>query len=243
VEIRKQLVVLQKKVQSLESENLTLRQRLEEVEALKDKDSVQKYKAENKIGDLLHMNGEGSSKTSAESVQLYPPPIPPRTQDKRDTSPLSSASDINVPVVGTKLENLVLDELDDDFDPRSESATTSVTNGINDNHNNNFSNNSFPIINPPPSTNGTRRTPDTSNKDLFGANPFNPVVATATHTSTDPFGMGNFGETSPNEEQKDSDTLLLDKRFSEMLDGFSRGLSFGNDDFSLESLDPLHKTS
>uniref|UniRef100_T1JFF0 PID domain-containing protein n=1 Tax=Strigamia maritima TaxID=126957 RepID=T1JFF0_STRMM len=193
VEIRKQLVLLQKKVQSLESENTVLKQRIVEISELKDKDD-----------------------------ELF--------------------DDISTPVVGTKLENLVLDDLED-FDPRGENSA-SYTNGVNNTHNNNINNNnSFPIITPPPAVNGSKhRTAENDGKDLFGANPFNPVNPVAT-ASEDPFGMGNFGENSVAEEIKDADSLLLDKRFSEMLDGFSRGLSFGNDDFSLESLDPLHKSS
>ncbi|KAF0309798.1 PTB domain-containing engulfment adapter protein 1 [Amphibalanus amphitrite] len=94
----------------------------------------------------------------------------------------------------------------------------------------------------------------TESKDLFGAEPFAPSAPISQpppppppqqqqqqqqdqdQSSDDPFGMGSF-QGSPGEIE--NAIGLLDRRLSEMKDGFSRGLSIGNDDFSLDDLDPL----
>ncbi|GJQ88377.1 putative phosphotyrosine-binding domain, phosphotyrosine-interaction (PI) domain protein [Trypoxylus dichotomus] len=81
------------------------------------------------------------------------------------------------------------------------------------------------------------------NQDLFGSTPFNnvPTAATTTPNSAkilDPFEMGDFGTVATSQDIENA-IGLLDKRILEMKTGFSRGISFGNDDFSLESLDPL----
>ncbi|CAK1548957.1 unnamed protein product [Leptosia nina] len=53
-------------------------------------------------------------------------------------------------------------------------------------------------------------------------------------------GFGNLSE-KPAVELDSSFNGFLDKTISEMKDGFSRGISFGNDDFSIDNLDPLKK--
>lgn len=67
-------------------------------------------------------------------------------------------------------------------------------------------------------------------------NNFSEPMANA--KTSDPFEMGDFNATSPS-TQFENDIGMLDKRIMEMKTGFSRGISFGNEDFSLESLDPL----
>jgi hypothetical protein len=51
--------------------------------------------------------------------------------------------------------------------------------------------------------------------------------------------MGDFSSAAATSQDIENAIGLLDKRILEMKTGFSRGISFGNDDFSLESLDPL----
>ncbi|XP_038217623.1 PTB domain-containing adapter protein ced-6 isoform X2 [Zerene cesonia] len=53
-------------------------------------------------------------------------------------------------------------------------------------------------------------------------------------------GFGNLSE-KPTVELDSSFNGFLDKTISEMKDGFSRGISFGNDDFSIDNLDPIKK--
>lgn len=69
-------------------------------------------------------------------------------------------------------------------------------------------------------------------KDLFGAEPFSPTK------EEDPFGMGDFSDNLGGQELENA-IGIIDRRLNEMKDGFSRGLSFGKDDFLLEQLDPL----
>ncbi|XP_067137981.1 PTB domain-containing engulfment adapter protein 1-like [Centruroides vittatus] len=71
------------------------------------------------------------------------------------------------------------------------------------------------------------------NTDLFGAEPFNPTQSTV----DDPFGMGDFSAFSIKEIDLENAIGAIDKKLLEMRDGFSCGLSFGNDDFSADILD------
>lgn len=70
--------------------------------------------------------------------------------------------------------------------------------------------------------------------DLFGAKPF---VPTQTCPEADPFGMGDFSTSSLHEVDLENAIGAIDKKLLEMRDGFSCGLSFGNDDFSADILD------
>lgn len=100
-------------------------------------------------------------------------------------------------------------------------------------------------------------------KPNLGSNDFSSNTTSRKLGGTDLFGMDDFaGQNSPEASQQDLENAIgiLDKRILEMKvlsclsrpdnqiltskitvfqDGFSRGLSFGNEDFSLESLDPL----
>lgn len=53
-------------------------------------------------------------------------------------------------------------------------------------------------------------------------------------------GYGNLSE-KPTVTLDSNFNGFLDKTISEMKDGFSRGITFGNDDFSIDQLDPLKK--
>jgi len=119
-------------------------------------------------------------------------------------------------------------ESDDDFDPRSEDNSTVA--------NNNARNGTTPapLLSPPPLQ--PRTTAINGIKDIFGAEPFGKNL------TADPFGMDDFGRLAspPADSEFHTTTLgLLDRRITEMREGFSRGISFGGDDFNLESLDPL----
>ncbi|KAK7862310.1 hypothetical protein R5R35_014672 [Gryllus longicercus] len=222
------------------------------------------------LSTSLNTSGGGSSTVNAgNGLQSPPPPVPPRAFET--PSSLTSSMRTDPPTVGTRLEGLLLDELDtdDDFDPRA--FESSVGNGNSpvsvmdsqDLDTDTCNKTAAPRLAPPPKmsrdsrrahpVNGTHAPTTTDNpfkEDLFGSTPFIPSAAPQTNTVpkmnspaqssavTDPFGMGDFS--SGKESQYLENAIgLLDKRILEMKDGFSRGLSFGNDDFSLESLDPL----
>ncbi|XP_063217756.1 PTB domain-containing engulfment adapter protein 1 isoform X2 [Bacillus rossius redtenbacheri] len=212
--------------------------------------------------NLLIFNNTAASTTTASSngfasSPAQPPPVPPRAFETGmpfgEENFLSDGPAVQ-PAVGTKLEGLLLDELEEDFNPRafergSSVGAASATNG---------STSPTPLLAPPPKVsrdsrraqypaNGTSSSP--FQEDLFGSVPFNPAPPVPSPrsppagqlASSDPFGMGTFGahEGDPSQQELENAIGLLDKKIMEMKDGFSRGLSFGNDDFSLESLDPL----
>lgn len=219
-----------------------------------------------------------------------PPPVPPRqgpcSSSVGASSGLSSPnkhsntsfgegesmSDFNltVPIVGTKLEGLLLDELEEDFNPRayeSQQSLDVVRSSSNIQTSQTCNGNPIttpPLLAPPPkaSRDTNRRSiptcvknGNTQKEDIFGSAPFNVIptqtasrnVVGSSNNDQDPFGMGDFGidmvaaGTEPSQSDFENAIGLLDKKILEMKDGFSRGLSFGNEDFSLESLDPLRK--
>lgn len=232
LEMKKQMIILQKKVQELEKENAELRKRLSDNTKRKSKDNVDSLNKQNSSTSFTFVNGtttpvDKSVHHSPPSVQ--PPPLPARIFDQRQAhAPISPSQELfenitlpQVPqaTVGRKLENLLLNDLDD-FNPRRET--------------------------PAPTTNGVVKqnghaTSETT--DLFGAIPFGPKNNNSVNNncdqrsqgSSDPFGMDDFSS-SQDYEMAIGD---IDKKLTEMRDGFSRGLSFGNDDFCLEALDPL----
>ncbi|GIY91698.1 PTB domain-containing engulfment adapter protein 1 [Caerostris extrusa] len=203
LEAKKQLMILQKRVQELENENTLLKRRLSEI----SKDSITEngnVKNGQMNQNLLNLNGDAPTvrhqsaiepgykstfnKNARNEITKSMPPTSP-SQELFNLISLPVA-----PTVGTKLENLCLDDLDD-FNPRQE---TPVTNGNNQN--------------------GVKT-------DIFGAPPFNPFQS----ANTDPFGMGDFS--SAGTHDLENAIGELDKKISEMRDGFSRGISFGNEDF------------
>lgn len=244
LENKKQMMIVQKRLALVQAEAEELRRRLKAVADLAGPAAVQEYCRKNLILSLLDVsppgsvqNGDhkpltnGSSSTSngtsngtssstssgnsSGSGSPAPPPVPPRNSDTTD---LIGDFDDGTPSVGTKLEGLLFEDL------------VEPTNGINGHSS------PPPAISPPP-----RPTPAADTKDLFGAEPFSPPPPSqppppAPPAVDDPFGMGSF-QGSPGEIE--NAIGILDKRISEMKDGFSRGLSIGNDDFSLDDLDPL----
>lgn len=212
-------------------------------------------KKRNLLVNLSSSSSSGSLNNG--STVAPPPPVPPRqnsgsnfnTQTFGDISDL----DVNVPSVGTKLEGLLMDELEEDFNPRayeqgnSQPEQQQAFNGS-------AAPTPAPLLAPPPKAarDPARRSIQVNNgqkEDIFGSTPFNiPTPTPRTNAnpiaaSPDPFGMGDFGASGTEPSQSDFENAigLLDKKILEMKDGFSRGLSFGNEDFSLESLDPLRK--
>ncbi|XP_057322037.1 PTB domain-containing engulfment adapter protein 1-like [Microplitis mediator] len=278
LETQRRCMVLQQKIRRLEHENNTYRQRLQDICAIKGSADVQSYLAHHNLPDILHvptnsdgvpegprLNGtshvQNKNDTNGNNANesRSPPPVPPRNFDKTfDDDFMSnneSSPSIQSPVVGTKLEGLLMDEFEEDFNPRAYETTA---NGFGNHQNNNSLSNGQstspfvssngngttpPLLAPPPKVKDSRRH-NGIKEDLFGSVPFNPPPPSSTSNdfNNDPFEMGEFAAFSvsnPSQQELENAIGLLDKRLLEMKDGFSRGLSMGTDDFSLESLDPL----
>ncbi|KAI4468746.1 ankyrin repeat and sterile alpha motif domain-containing protein 1 [Holotrichia oblita] len=269
LETQKRAILTQQKIKRLEQENNIYKQRLLEIAQFSSiKQELDQYLRRNDIKNVIeiqtsgsvssnsssasvkteHMNGTTPAITGklldfssnhSENTNGNAPPVPPRNFE-------------NTPAVGTKLEGLLLNEFDqdNDFDPRSFETNTTAQPFITTNGNPS----SPPLLAPPPKAprrtnlsvainNNNEHVPKLTNQDLFGSTPFNSV-STGTNTTPnsakilDPFEMGDFATVATSQDIENA-IGLLDKRILEMKTGFSRGISFGNDDFSLESLDPL----
>ncbi|KAG7162179.1 PTB domain-containing engulfment adapter protein 1-like [Homarus americanus] len=211
VEMRRQLLLLQKRVQGLEDENQTLKTRITQLATLKNRPDVEDYMKENNISDLLTLNGESSTDPEpsfeplASSSALGPPPIPPRNTPKQDDDTALIQDILSSPLTSNGAD-------EDDFNPRAEETLLSKVGGTNS-----FSSNVPP---PRPVRAHEQALNNGLSDDIFD-------------TSGDPFGSVAFSPPS-----NSGDALA---QFIEMKAGFSRGLSFGtaDDDFTLESLDPL----
>ncbi|XP_025406758.1 PTB domain-containing engulfment adapter protein 1-like isoform X2 [Sipha flava] len=237
MEVQRKVMVLQQRVKELENENSVLRQRLSD--ALSGKIDVEQYMRQNGISDMLQVNDVNNGNPSTlinltNGTQLAsqsPPPVPPRSVNNNDDNLSSSHSETKpTPIVGTRLEGLLLNEMENNFGPRTNSSNaTSPT--------------PPPLLAPPPKPVRDTGRRSQNSDDIFGLSPFKatPRPAGQPRTSnSDPFGMDDFGQRVQN-GGVESDIGLLDKRIKEMKDGFSRGLSMSTEDFSLESLDPLKK--
>ncbi|XP_043498506.1 PTB domain-containing engulfment adapter protein 1-like [Polistes fuscatus] len=280
LETQRRCMVLQQKIKRLEHENNVYRQRLQDIAAIKGSADVSTYLLQHDLPDILHVpgapsespqvNGTNNNKSPLIGINndsngntsngpQQPPPVPPRSFEKSFDDDFMGSEATPTPVVGTKLEGLLMDEFEEDFNPRAyETAANGLANLPTNNNsllNGQLSSNSNifaqsngtasppPLLAPPPKAKDSRRQNGVK-EDLFGSVPFNPTPSINTKNDfNDPFEMGEFGATtvnsSPSQQELENAIGLLDKRLLEMKDGFSRGLSMGTDDFSLESLDPL----
>lgn len=278
LETQRRCMILQQKIKRLEHENNIYRQRLQDIAAIKGSADVAAYLSQHNLPEILHVpgsssevtqvngtNGKSSSSTNNDSNgntsngSQQPPPVPPRSFEKSFDDDFMGSEPAPTPSVGTKLEGLLMDEFEEDFNPRAyETAVNGLAN-YQANHNpsvngqvpsstnffsqTNGTTNPPPLLAPPPKAKDSRRQNGVK-EDLFGSIPFNPTPSINTKADfNDPFEMGEFGASnaisSPSQQELENAIGLLDKRLLEMKDGFSRGLSIDTDDFSLESLDPL----
>lgn len=180
---KKQCIVLQKKVQTLEQENAALKKRIQELERMK----------------------------GVEPSQQFAPQ----------------------PSVGRKLENLILDDK-----PVQTNGSSSTSNG---------STPTTPaklgLLSPPPRSSRSQPQTPSSNKSV-SANPFSSPGPS--QSSVDPFGMPAFTPTSPAVSPPPTSRPSVSSSERELMDmqvGFSAGLSFGTEDFSLADFDPLNQSS
>ncbi|XP_068982878.1 PTB domain-containing engulfment adapter protein 1-like [Bombus flavifrons] len=278
LETQRRCMVLQQKIKRLEHENNVYRQRLQDIAAIKGSADVSAYLSQHNLPDILHVPGATNETTQVNGLanksslgnindsngntsngSQQPPPVPPRSFEKTFDDNFMGSEPTPTPSVGTKLEGLLMDEFEEDFNPRAyETAANGLTNHQSS-HNNLLngqvsSNSNFfsqsngttsppPLLAPPPKAKDSRRQ-NGLKEDLFGSIPFNPTPSVnAKNEFNDPFEMGEFGATTaisnPSQQELENAIGLLDKKLLEMKDGFSRGLSIDTDDFSLESLDPL----
>ncbi|XP_054015993.1 PTB domain-containing engulfment adapter protein 1-like [Hylaeus anthracinus] len=278
LETQRRHMILQQKIKRLEHENNVYRQRLQDIAAIKGSADVSAYLSQHNLPDILHVPGASSETTQVNGTSnkfssgtnsdsngntpngsQQPPPVPPRNFEKTFDDNFMTSEPAQKPSVGTKLEGLLMDEFEEDFNPRAfESAVNGITNHQT-NHssllngqissNSNFFSQSNgttsppPLLAPPPKAKDSRRQNGVK-EDLFGSIPFNPAPSmNMKNEFNDPFGMGEFEATTtisnPSQQELENAIGLLDKKLLEMKDGFSRGLSIDTDDFSLESLDPL----
>lgn len=240
LEAQRKAMVIQKKIKSSEQEVNIYKQRLIEISQIASiRSEIDQYLKQRGLKSILDvdsgfrqnganslLNQKNGHTTTTDLVDIIDlngeaPPVPPRSSE-------------NVPAVGTKLEGLLLNEFEqDDFNPRS------------------FENNNvepvkanLPLLAPPPKPAKRNNLSLNVNLDSSGRSDNHSASTPSAPNSMgslkiDPFEMGDFGGNSTTSQDIENAIGLLDKRIMEMKAGFTRGISFGNDDFSLESLDPL----
>lgn len=205
LEMRRQLMVLQKRVQELEKENQSLRQ------------VVESYELSNKLKTKSRStNGLMNGSSVQLPVPLKPPPIPAKFHGSANgTLNLLDADDPlierSAPAVGRKLENLSMDDMDDleDFNPRAAETRSDVQAEHRNGHTNGGANGKM---------NGLVHQNGLSDqeRDVFGSEPFIPEVQVTNGRveegqHRDPFGMGSF------QAQELEDAIgAIDKKLAEM---------------------------
>lgn len=222
LEMKKQCMLLQKQIQELELENMQLKKRLTELEKEKNKKDVESYKLNNNILDVTTIPKKPNttnnvSTTITAPVLQPPPPVPPRLHHSSiNTSKTASLPSQDLFALSSLYQSSPVDEID--FNPRNGQAIT---------HNNSVSNGQ---------TLFTENINDKQEgqKDLFGAMPFIPADQS---DKQDPFGMGEFTTMDLHGMDLDNAIGAIDKKLTEMKDGFSQGLSFGIDNFDFATLD------
>ncbi|KAK7092635.1 PTB domain-containing engulfment adapter protein 1-like isoform X2 [Littorina saxatilis] len=205
---KKQCLLLQRRVNSLQFEKDALKKRVAELEKLKDRSDLEEYMKNNQppkqsaqqssVGrrlqnlvfdsDTAQSNGTSSSGPQSPAPMLSPPP--PATRHHRSLAPgITSPGQAPQLSTGKPIRQQSLGELP--------------------------SSNPFASPGPFGATN-----------DPFGMGAFNP-----SNGASPPPGNTNGAAFGPSSHQE-----LMDIQA-----GFSRGLSFGTDDFNLDDLDPLNQ--
>ncbi|XP_013378941.1 PTB domain-containing adapter protein ced-6 isoform X2 [Lingula anatina] len=163
MDLKKQFLLLQKKVQALSHENQELKTRIQELEGMKDRDEIQRYMEQNHIRSL----GE-----------ITPSLVFTEGKSKHNGETNAENNHREVPTVGRRLEGLIFE---DDFVPQTNGSATPNTSQS--------SPSQLPILSPPPSTgkrphHGTPTSPaSTSNNQ--------GTVYILYHTPTSPASTSN----------------------------------------------------
>ncbi|XP_078334410.1 uncharacterized protein LOC111136229 isoform X1 [Crassostrea virginica] len=224
---KKQCVLLQKKVQTLEQENAALKKRVQELEKLKGVEPSQQIYENSRNIEIVEGSVTKSSDNAAHPSGVSLDPSSP--QDDSSTEHFFFDGFAPQPSVGRKLENLILD------DKPAQTNGSSTTNGSTP------SSAGKGLLSPPPRSSRSQSQPS-SNKSA-SANPF--FSPSPSETSVDPFGMPAFTPTSPGSTPQTSGPSVSssERELMDMQVGFSAGLSFGTEDFSLADFDPLNQSS
>ncbi|GAB1609308.1 PTB domain-containing engulfment adapter protein 1-like isoform X2 [Argonauta hians] len=283
IDVRKQFLLLQKKVNTLQQENETLKKRITDLESLKDKSDVDLYKNANNVTDLaiveivsspsnaftgITANGFASMSASASSSQprqlFFPPPPPP--SPTRTNVPPTSPTRTNIPPTSPLAPpphkagkeggpQIKRQTSNGDFQHDALSTTNSISSYRN-------SSPPKPLLQPPPgkvrsaSSPNPRQVPSQTNVTMATQSTLitpstpqavvNPLHADpGASSNSDPFGMGDFNPFSMlnTKSNQDLDVAIsnADKELLELQAGFSQGLCFCAEDFSLDDLDPLNQ--
>lgn len=230
LEMRRQLMILQKRVHELEKENQSLKQTIESYEL----SNKLKGKRKQSSGGTL-TNGSLNSLTSSIPQPIRPPPASVRNALSNGSISLLDADDPlierSAPAVGRKLENLSIDDLED-FNPRAEEPGQQQEhqNGHHKDHSEERRVGREEVVSNG-NTNGLSVGGDDDcggRKDVFGSEPFNPVDDVPNnnmeqsngHYGGDPFGMGSFQAQELEDAIGAIDKKLAEMRVSCCLDGF-----------------------
>lgn len=241
LEAQKRLIIAQQQIKRLERDNNIYRRRLSDLSHFK---GVSNYLKEMNLKTLydLPSDVDESSSPAPKSV--------PTAQSNGTNNDVDNMIDISDPVPmlpplppRSKIydefkDQFALDDTfdsDDDFNPRF--YEKNGTNSNNDNgysSMNNHNQHVTPLLAPPPkiTKRSTLNLIENVNENGVYNNTYNSGADKS--QTIDIFGMQNFFTSDV-----DNAFELFDKKILEIQNGFSRGLSFGNDDFSLDSLDPL----
>ncbi|KAL8608033.1 hypothetical protein ACOMHN_023849 [Nucella lapillus] len=219
MDYKKQCLLLQRRVYALEFENDALKKRVYELEKLKDRSDLEEFMKNNK-------------------------------------EPAAPQNEHHQSLVGRRLQNLIFDS-DANGEANGKASHSAPQSSA------------APILSPPPPTTRHHRQLGgsvTSPVQTSPVSPPHPVSQQAASAdvyssplsapggfgapaSSDPFGMGAFNPpshpsptTHPHPPSANGSAAFAASSHLELMDihaGFTRGLSFGTDDFSLDDLDPL----
>ncbi|XP_013379929.1 PTB domain-containing engulfment adapter protein 1-like isoform X2 [Lingula anatina] len=208
MDLKKQFLLLQKKVQALSHENQELKTRIQELEGMKDRDEIQRYMEQNHSitpaspvspADLIDYNFYFGHHSDLSTVAT------------EATETNAENNHREVPTVGRRLEGLIFE---DDFVPQTNGSATPNTSQS--------SPSQLPILSPPPSTgkrphHGTPTSPasTSNNQDLLGSNPFTSPSNNVSG-GEDPFGMGAF---NPSAKDLDHAIMKVDKELLDLQRG------------------------
>ncbi|XP_055996713.1 PTB domain-containing engulfment adapter protein 1-like isoform X2 [Ostrea edulis] len=225
LDTKKQNLFLQKKVQALEQENAALKRRIQELENLKGVEPSQPMYVNTRSIEIVEGSVTNSSDNAAHPSGVKMDHSSP--QDDSSTENFFFDGFSPQPSVGRRLENLILD------DKPAQANGTSATNG---------STPATPVkglLSPPPRS--SRSQSQLLSAKSGSANPFSSPGPS--QSGVDPFGMTAFTPTEPGSTPKTRTESSSERELMDMQVGFSAGLSFGTEDFSLADFDPLNLSS
>ncbi|XP_070535938.1 PTB domain-containing engulfment adapter protein 1-like isoform X2 [Ptychodera flava] len=229
MEMKKQFIVLQKKLQEVEAENTKLRQRVAELEALTGQQSMQNNSVPSNtpVRSSSPLNSSVASKTPQLTLKEQALQHQQSLQTHTTSDHLFEMEPFSPTGAGTH----------NGFPQPSKSNTTLP-----------LASPAVPIAPalapPPPVPARPRQQPASNSTPPPQPRPV-PAATTANQPSEDPFGSGPFTGTEVTSSKSNTDYDLaihnIDKQMAEIKEGFGRGLTMANDDFSLEDLDPLNQ--